>query len=90
MMPGCPGTWAELKDGSTVLVQFIEGDPTMPIITHYEQKGGDGWKPVKLEIDADSIQIAMGTMGVARVGDTVIAGPYTGKITSGSDKVKCG
>lgn len=90
MMPGMPGSWADLRPGSTVIVQFVEGDPTLPIVTHYAQKGTDGYVPMSLEIDADSIKIAMGTMGVARVGDSVQAGPYTGTITSGSTKVTCG
>lgn len=41
-------------------------------------------------VDAQSVTIAGGLQGVARVGDSVQAGPFAGVITSGSLKVKCG
>lgn len=41
-------------------------------------------------IDATSVTIAGGVQGIARIGDTVQAGPFAGVITSGSLKVKCG
>lgn len=90
MRPGIAGAWAELTPGSMVLVQFIEGDPTMPVVTHFEEKSGDGWKPAVLELDADKVTICGGTNGVARRLDSVVAGPFGGQITGGSTKVLAG
>ena len=52
MFPGTAGTWASLTSGSLVLVQFIEGDPSQPIVTHYSTKDDPGWRPARLVIDA--------------------------------------
>ena len=43
-----------------------------------------------LEIQANSISLAGGGPAVARVGDSIQAGPYSGTITSGSSKVQSG
>jgi len=82
MFPGVSGAWAALKPGSLVLVSFIEGDPSQPIVTHYATKDDPGWRPVRLELDAeDEVQIgeeadlvtlgAGSPPGVARVGDPI-------------------
>jgi len=90
MRPGIAGAWAELKPGAMVLVQFIEGDPTMPVVTHFEEKGGDGWKPAVLELDAETLKLCGGVNGVARRLDSVVAGPFGGQITTASTKVFAG
>jgi hypothetical protein len=45
--PGIAGSHSIFDDtaGAEVLVEFIEGDPTMPIITHFAGKDGVGWIP---------------------------------------------
>jgi hypothetical protein len=48
--PGVPGIHATLSPGALVLVQFIEGDRTMPIVTHYTGQSGDGFVPVGIVI----------------------------------------
>lgn len=50
--PGVAGTVAKLANGTTVLVQFIEGNPAMPVVTHFEAADGAGWLPLELELDA--------------------------------------
>lgn len=90
MRPGVAGAWAKLPAGSMVLVQFIEGDPTMPVVTHFEEKGGDGWAPLELELDADKLTLCGGVKGVARQLDSVVAGPFGGQITTASTKVFAG
>lgn len=52
--PGMAGAWAKLTPGAEVLVQFIDGDPSQPIVTHYEPKGGAGFRPVELHLCAGS------------------------------------
>lgn len=50
MWPGVAGAHAELTPGAEVLVEFIEGDRTMPIITHFAGKDGKGHAPVTLTL----------------------------------------
>lgn len=50
--PGIAGTWAKLAEGALVLLEFAEGDPTKPRITHAERKEGAGFVPVELLLDA--------------------------------------
>lgn len=67
MWPGVAGVHAELTPGAEVLIEFIEGDRTMPIITHFAGKGGVGHVPV-------SLVLCGGTQAVARQGDLVQSG----------------
>lgn len=50
MWPGVAGVHAELTPGAEVLVQFIEGDRTRPIVTHFAGKDGVGFEPVSLSL----------------------------------------
>jgi hypothetical protein len=52
MWPGVAGVHAALAPGAEVLVEFIEGDRTMPIVTHFAGKDGAGWTPVSLVLSA--------------------------------------
>jgi hypothetical protein len=45
MWPGIGGGYCEPQGGAEVLVEFIEGDRTMPIVTHFAGKDGVGWEP---------------------------------------------
>lgn len=63
--PGVAGVHAELAPGTVVLVQFIEGNRTLPIVTHYVGKDGTDFVPVSLVIGgADGAP-------AARLGDAV-------------------
>lgn len=63
--PGVPGVYAELQPGAEVLVQFIDGDRSAHVITHYAGKDGVGFSPVHLTLGGASGEDA------ARKGDTV-------------------
>lgn len=65
--PGVPGVHAELAPGAEVLVQFVEGDRSQPIVTHYAGPDGVGFVPVSLAFGG-SVQAA------ARQGDLVQSG----------------
>ncbi len=52
MWPGVAGSHAELTPGAELLVEFIEGDPSQPVITGFVGKGGPGATPVRLTFDA--------------------------------------
>jgi hypothetical protein len=71
LWPGVAGAWAKLRPGALVLVEFIEGDPARPIVTHYEAKGGAGWLPVEVLLDAS---------------DVVHVGPSSAQIRLGGDE----
>jgi hypothetical protein len=64
MKPGVAGWHAELTAGTEVLVEFVAGEPTDPIVTGFPGKGEPGLTPV-------SLSFGDGTAAIARVGDTV-------------------
>jgi len=63
--PGVPGALARLTPGAQVLVQFLEGDPTMPVITGYGGPGEDGFAATELVLGGEE------GAPVARQGDAV-------------------
>jgi len=67
MWPGVAGVHAELAAGAEVLVEFIEGDPGQPIVTHFVGQGGAGFAPV-------SISFCGSEQAAARQGDLVQSG----------------
>lgn len=67
MWPGVAGAHAELANGAEVLVEFIEGDRSAPVITHFAGADGIGFVPV-------SLALAGGGPAAARVGDAISAG----------------
>ncbi len=77
MMPGLLGESVTPTPGTKCRVVFVNGDPSRP-----ECIGIDG--------DPMLASIAGGVLGVARMADTVQAGPFGGVITSGSLKVSVG
>lgn len=55
MWPGVAGAHAELTPGAHVLVEFIEGDRTLPIVTGFAGKDGSGWTPDNLTLDITTL-----------------------------------
>lgn len=54
--PGVPGGAGEPKLGSTVLVQFIEGDPSLPIVTHFASPHDSAFfVPANASLDATTL-----------------------------------
>lgn len=49
---GPAGVAAQLTPGGLVLVQWIDGNPARPMITHAIGKDGNAWAPVSLTLDA--------------------------------------
>lgn len=52
MWPGVAGVHATLTPGTEVLVDFIEGDRTQPIVVGFVGSGGPGFAPVRLDFGA--------------------------------------
>ncbi len=67
MWPGAPGIHGDPEPGSECVVQFIEGDRTQPIVTHFVGKDGASFIPVALELAGADFK-------VARQGDLVQSG----------------
>jgi len=89
--PGIAGTRSDLMLGSRVLVAFIDGTQSRPVIIAFEDAEGAGFVPIKTEIKASAeINLANGVLGVARITDPVVAGPWAGSITGASLKVRAG
>jgi len=89
---GIPGAKAEHGLGSLVLVDFVNSDPSRPVVTGFDDPDSPGWLPTKIEITA-STQVNLGEsprLGVARQTDAVVAGPFGGAITLGSVRVQAG
>lgn len=53
MWPGVAGAHCELTPGTEVVVTFIDGDRSQPIIAGFVGKGGAGFAPVKLTFYSD-------------------------------------
>ena len=65
--PGVAGAAAKLTPGTEVLVEFVEGDPQQPIVTHFAGVDGPGFVPIE-------IVFAESEMRAARQGDLVQSG----------------
>jgi hypothetical protein len=80
--PGVAGCKATVTLGELVLVAFVDGDPSRPVVVAHDAADAPGWMPLTLSLGGP------GALGVARIGDAVQAGPYSGVITSGSARIK--
>lgn len=66
MWPGLAGAHAELAGGAEVLVSFIDGARTQPIVTGFVGKGGPGHTPQNTTIDITS-ELKLGASASAYV-----------------------
>lgn len=55
MWPGVAGSHSEPAAGAHVLVQFIEGDRRLPIVTGFAGKDGTGWTPTNQTFDVATL-----------------------------------
>lgn len=65
---GVPGGDGEPKPGAIVLVSFIEGDPSLPMVTHYARTDDNAFVPVSSSLDAE------GTVRIGKSADLVKLG----------------
>jgi hypothetical protein len=66
LWPGTPGLSADLREGSIVAVQFLEGDRSQPIVANFQGIQGPGYVPKSVTLGGKS-----GAAEVARKGDSV-------------------
>jgi hypothetical protein len=81
LAPGVKATWTP---GSLCVVAFLDADPSRPVVIAADAADGPGWMPLALTL-GDGV-----TLGVARLTDTVQAGPFAGVITGASARVTSG
>lgn len=79
---GIPGAKAQHALGSQVLVAWLDGDPSRPAVVGFDASDAPGWMPLQLELGGPA------ALGVARLTDTVQAGPFAGVITGASARIK--
>lgn len=72
MRPGVPGVHADLALGAEVVVEFIEGDRTRPVVRAFVGKDGETWLPKALEFDATN------GLRLSETGAGVVVGPGAG------------
>lgn len=82
IMPGLAGASAELTGGAVVLVQFIEGDPSLPVVTHASKKGDTGAIPQSLIIDS------FGRLDIGESADVVNAGNADAVVLRNGEAIK--
>lgn len=77
------GARVSLTLGSTVLVAFADSDPGRPCVVTPDATDAPGWVPISW---------SLGTVprGLARLADTVQAGPFAGVVTSASARFGAG
>lgn len=80
--PGTAGEKATVQPGELVLVTFADADPSRPQVISHDAPDAPGWMPLFLELGGP------GALGVARLGDKVICGPYAGTIVAASLRIK--
>jgi hypothetical protein len=88
MWPGVAGSHATLAPGAEVLVQFLEGDRTQPVVTAFAGADGQGFVPLLLELggkggpfaarQGDAVQV---TLPPASFEGTIGGSPATGTVT---------
>jgi len=86
--PGAAGYDASLALGSVVVVEFLEGDPTLPVVTHFAGPGEEGFIPISVAIaGADKAASGVGDQvevfmpPIMPVAGTVSGAPFVGTIT---------
>lgn len=82
--PGLPGCRATHALGARVHVAFLNNDPASPRVVSFDDAEAPSFMPLELDLGESP------RLGVARVTDTVVAGPWGGTITGGSSRVKAG
>lgn len=91
---GLPGVEVKVAAGARILVGFAGGNPKKPEAYLWESGSLQELTitaSTKVVVNSPSAEICgPGALGVARIGDSVVAGGLSGVIMAGSSKVKAG
>lgn len=75
LWPSAPGVDAQLRIGATVVLAFLDGSESMPVIQGYQRlAAGASAKPAIVSLDADRVNLGGASQLVARKND-VTTGP---------------
>lgn len=85
--PGMAGLWAKLTPGTVVVVQFVDGDPSLPIVTHFAAPDDGGFLPLELYLDASSKVTIGASAGVVEIGGEDTVADPTGRFVRWGDSV---
>jgi hypothetical protein len=82
--PGIAGARADVALGELVLVAFVDADPSRPVVIAHDAPDAPGYHPLFLVLGEEP------SLGIARISDAAICGPYAGTIVAGSSRIKAG
>lgn len=68
MQAGGPGLSGSPAAGCTVLVSFVEGDPSLPVVTHYSTPSDPAFVPVSSSLDATGTVTIGGSSSLVQIG----------------------
>lgn len=80
---GVPGAKGDPTPGAVVLVSFVEGDPSLPVVTHYSEPDDPAFVPISSSLDAT------GTVRIGASSDLVDLGNGTELVGSSDGRVVC-
>lgn len=83
MQPGIAGAKCTPALGSVVLVAFVEGDPTLPVVTHFARPDDGYFVPVSSSLDAS------GTVRIGEHATLVHLGNGTDDASQAAGRVVC-
>lgn len=88
IVPGLPGGKGEPAAGAIVLVSFIEGDPSMPIVTHFSRPDDPKFLPVNASLDATgTLELGASAALTALGSGSEVVGDATGRVIRYGDSV---
>jgi hypothetical protein len=79
--PGVAGASANLTPGTEVLVEFLEGDRTQPVVVGFAGKDGVGFVPISLSLEATT-EILIGGVGALPLALAHLCATEFGKIAA--------
>lgn len=84
LSPGIPGFDGDLPDGLEVLIEFVEGNRSLPRVVGFSGHDQANWTPTLTVIDADEIKLGDGASEYVALSNLVESklGDLYGKITS--------
>jgi hypothetical protein len=81
---GPAGVSATVMLGETVLVAFVDADPSRPCVVAHDERDAPGWMPLFVELGGD------GLLPVACATDPIVAGPLSGTIIGVPRRIRAG